>query len=475
MYPTSFPGLGHGRRAVSGAGSVTAADVGLILDCSGTFALTFAAAATLGNQFQVAFYVSSGTVTLTGNGAETIQSPTGSANTFVLTAGQGAYVSCDGTGLKIVLGVGLAPAPATTIITDTIQAATTAGIVLKNSSGTQVASFGLTGTGVIFAGAVTANGGTVQIGTADINGGAIDGTAIGASSASTVRATTLTATGLTSGRVPVVSTSGLITDYAGLTFTTGTNEELFVGDGSGEANVYVNGGAGSNRNFRFRTNGTNRWSFYVTSTAESGSDAGSNWSVRAFTDAGSTIDDPISIVRASGGAITFARPTTQATNWSQTGATTFSTGTGNVSLNGAVTCSSTLMVGAGPLTTNAIAQVALADGQSLKLSGPNSAGNTFDLRFSFGASDTAATNWIRNTRTTSTKGSMSFWTDSTLRMTIADTGGITFASAVTCASTLTVTGALKLGNAAVAATPTPTHTITIQDSTGTTYRIPCVV
>jgi len=45
------------------------------------------------------------------------------------------------------------------------------------------------------------------------------------------------------------------------------------------------------------------------------------------------------------------------------------------------------------------------------------------------------------------------------------------ASAVTLASGTT----LQLGNAAVAATPTPTHTITIKDSTGTTYRVPCVV
>jgi hypothetical protein len=36
-------------------------------------------------------------------------------------------------------------------------------------------------------------------------------------------------------------------------------------------------------------------------------------------------------------------------------------------------------------------------------------------------------------------------------------------------------GVLRLGNAAVAATPTPTHTVTFQDLTGTTYRIPCVV
>jgi hypothetical protein len=34
---------------------------------------------------------------------------------------------------------------------------------------------------------------------------------------------------------------------------------------------------------------------------------------------------------------------------------------------------------------------------------------------------------------------------------------------------------IQLGNAAVAATPTATHTVTIKDSTGTTYRLLCVV
>jgi hypothetical protein len=35
--------------------------------------------------------------------------------------------------------------------------------------------------------------------------------------------------------------------------------------------------------------------------------------------------------------------------------------------------------------------------------------------------------------------------------------------------------ALRLGNAAASGTVTPTHTLTVQDSTGTTYRIPCLI
>ena len=52
---------------------------------------------------------------------------------------------------------------------------------------------------------------------------------------------------------------------------------------------------------------------------------------------------------------------------------------------------------------------------------------------------------------------------------------ITSAGAATFAGAVTVTGALKLGNAYVAGVVVGTGTITIQDSTGTTYRIPVLV
>ena len=57
----------------------------------------------------------------------------------------------------------------------------------------------------------------------------------------------------------------------------------------------------------------------------------------------------------------------------------------------------------------------------------------------------------------------------TERMRLLSTGAATFAGAVT------VTGALKLGNAYVAGAVVGTGSITIQDSTGTTYRIPVLV
>jgi len=60
-------------------------------------------------------------------------------------------------------------------------------------------------------------------------------------------------------------------------------------------------------------------------------------------------------------------------------------------------------------------------------------------------------------------------------------GRTTTASAITPwltfdnAGAATFSGALQLGNAAAAATPTATHTLTIKDSTGTTYRILAVI
>jgi hypothetical protein len=90
----------------------------------------------------------------------------------------------------------------------------------------------------------------------------------------------------------------------------------------------LNAAAATNKDVNMQSGGVGRWTIRSANTAESGSDAGSPFQILARTDAGAAIDTPLAIVRASGGAITFGRPTTQATNWTQTGATTLNTGTG---------------------------------------------------------------------------------------------------------------------------------------------------
>lgn len=115
--PFQQPGIGRGRRAITGADTVIASDQGNTIDItSGTFSLAFTAAATLGNKFHVAIYNSgSGVVTLDPNGAETIRTPAGTAATLALTQGQGVCLSCDGSNFDVILAIGLPASPSTAL------------------------------------------------------------------------------------------------------------------------------------------------------------------------------------------------------------------------------------------------------------------------------------------------------------------------------------------------------------------------
>ena len=73
-----------------------------------------------------------------------------------------------------------------------------------------------------------------------------------------------------------------------------------LGSGSGAATLRLNGGAGNTRGFSYRTNGSTRWFVICNSTAESGSNAGSNYAIQRYDDAGSAIDLPLLITRSTG-------------------------------------------------------------------------------------------------------------------------------------------------------------------------------
>jgi hypothetical protein len=139
---------------------------------------------------------------------------------------------------------------------------------------------------------------------------------------STLSATSLTASGLTSGRVPFVTTGGLLTDSAALLYAGGV---LTVGAGTGTAILRVDGAAGTERTIAFRSGGVGRWDIYASNAAESGSDAGTALRIAARTDAGAYIDDPVVIARASGGAIELRRPVTCTSSISATSGTFTST------------------------------------------------------------------------------------------------------------------------------------------------------
>lgn len=85
--------------AKSGAYTVLITDDKYLIDCTGTFTLSFSAVATLGNGFQCLVRNSgTGTITLDPNGAETIDGIASGA----LKPGMAVWVQCNGTNLKTV-------------------------------------------------------------------------------------------------------------------------------------------------------------------------------------------------------------------------------------------------------------------------------------------------------------------------------------------------------------------------------------
>ena len=87
--------------------------------------------------------------------------------------------------------------------------------------------------------------------------------------------------------------------------------DITAGLNSGSSRyININAAAGSIRKLRAQTNGVTRWTWGVNTTAESGADAGGNFVMDAFTDAGVFIDQPLIINRVAGGAMTLGRPVT---------------------------------------------------------------------------------------------------------------------------------------------------------------------
>ena len=85
--------------------------------------------------------------------------------------------------------------------------------------------------------------------------------------------------------------------------------DLEVLHGTGNSTVYIGRPAGADGRVIFRTGNSARWTFGVESTAESGSNAGSNLIINAYSDTGVFIDSPMSIERATTGLVRFFRQT----------------------------------------------------------------------------------------------------------------------------------------------------------------------
>jgi hypothetical protein len=92
------------------------------------------------------------------------------------------------------------------------------------------------------------------------------------------------------------------------------------------AALVIDGAAGTNRDVVFRTSGSNRMVVRVNSTAESGSNAGSNVEVQVRDDAGAALFTAITITRSTG-AVALSGALTIGTNLTLTAPTTATTAT----------------------------------------------------------------------------------------------------------------------------------------------------
>lgn len=79
-----------------------------------------------------------------------------------------------------------------------------------------------------------------------------------------------------------------------------TSRVVTVGDGTNQAQFILDGAAGSTRDFIFMTGGSNRWIYRVDSTAEGGSNAGSDFNIIARDDAGANLGSYLFIRRSTG-------------------------------------------------------------------------------------------------------------------------------------------------------------------------------
>lgn len=106
---------------------------------------------------------------------------------------------------------------------------------------------------------------------------------------------------------------------SGTTFLYGDNNYVGIGTDTSTKQLLVRAAAGQNRYLGFSTGTTQRWLIGCTSAAESGSDAGSNFTIQSCTDAGSAKTTVISIDRASGDITLAGRLLTAASTTSNAG------------------------------------------------------------------------------------------------------------------------------------------------------------
>lgn len=83
-------------------------------------------------------------------------------------------------------------------------------------------------------------------------------------------------------------------------YANSTDQQINLGDGTVATTLYINGAAAKYRLLQYQTNGSVRWQIGANDSTESGSNAGSDFNIYRYSDAGSYIDAALSIIRSTG-------------------------------------------------------------------------------------------------------------------------------------------------------------------------------
>lgn len=104
----------------------------------------------------------------------------------------------------------------------------------------------------------------------------------------------------------LIDTPMTITRAAGGLISFGRS--IAINTGALGASCTISSVAGTDRAYKLQTAGSDRWNVACNNVAESGSNAGSDFEIRAYSDTGVLIDKPLTIIRAAQGAVTINRP-----------------------------------------------------------------------------------------------------------------------------------------------------------------------
>lgn len=129
---------------------------------------------------------------------------------------------------------------------------------------------------------------------------------------------------------PTPSPGDSSTKFATTAFVSGLAPLLnpvFLGAVTSTGSFVMTGATSTSRIFHFQTAGVERWQVLTDNTAETGSNAGSNFDINSYTDAGAYLSTPMTIIRSTG-VVNFASaplaPTVaQGSNNTQTATTGF--------------------------------------------------------------------------------------------------------------------------------------------------------